>query len=81
MMNGSKGWKGVFLLGLVPFFLPVCVGLYRMSIESWTLFDFIVLYSFLYWPTYVIGLILIVLSAVQLRKSRREREENAQGKR
>ena len=49
----------LLIFGIIPFLLPFIFGLYRMSIESWELFDFVVLYSFVYWPTYVAGLICI----------------------
>lgn len=63
-------WKFLLGVGLVPFVLPVILGLYHMAIESWILVDWLVLYSFLYWPTYLIGLGLIVLAAVKLKKTK-----------
>lgn len=61
-------WKLLFLAGLVPFILPIVIGLYTMTIESWELFDWIVLYSFVYWPTYLAGLIVIVISLIGIFK-------------
>ena len=61
-------WKLLFLTGLVPFILPIVIGLYTMTIESWELFDWIVLYSFVYWPTYLAGLIVIVISLIGIFK-------------
>ena len=61
-------WKLLFLAGLVPFILPIVIGLYTMTIESWVLFDWLVLYSFVYWPTYLLGLIVIVISLVGIFK-------------
>ena len=61
-------WKLLFLAGLVPFILPIVIGLYTMTIESWELFDWIVLYSFVYWPTYWAGLIVIVISLIGIFK-------------
>ena len=61
-------WKLLFLAGLVPFILPIVIGLYTMTIESWEFFDWIVLYSFVYWPTYLAGLIVIVISLVGIFK-------------
>ena len=61
-------WKFLFLAGLVPFILPIVIGLYTMTIESWELFDWIVLYSFVYWPTYLAGLIVIVISLIVIFK-------------
>ena len=65
-MKQNQIWKLLLLLGLVPFLLPVCLGLYRMRIETWTMVDWLVLYSFLYWPTYLVGLLLIVISVYKL---------------
>ena len=61
-------WKVIFLAGLLPFIFPIVLGLYTMTIESWILFDWLVLYSFVYWPTYLLGLIVIVISLVGIFK-------------
>lgn len=49
----------LLILGTVPFLLPLVLGLYRMQIERWTMWDWLVLYSFIYWPTYLLGLLLL----------------------
>lgn len=67
-MKHRKLWYALLALGVLPFVLPFVLGLYRMQIESWTLPDWLALYSFLYWPTYGAGLVLIVLSVWQLHK-------------
>jgi len=59
-------WIITLCLGIFPLILPFILGLYRMTIESWTLMDFVILYSYLFWWTYLIGLALIILSAVML---------------
>jgi len=46
--------------GIGIFILPFVLGLYHMWIESWNLLDWLILYSFVYWPTYVFGAVLIV---------------------
>ena len=61
-------WIFLFLTGLLPFIFPIVLGLYTMTIESWILFDWLVLYSFVYWPTYLLGLIVIVISLVGIFK-------------
>ena len=61
-------WRALLALGIVPFVLPILIGLYRMQIESWTLPDWLVMYSFLYWPSYLAGLILILISAWKLKR-------------
>ncbi|MBE6575379.1 MAG: LPXTG cell wall anchor domain-containing protein [Ruminococcaceae bacterium] len=49
----------LLILGAVPFLLPLVLGLYRMQIERWTMWDWLVLYSFIYWPSYLLGLLLL----------------------
>ena len=64
-------WKLWIGIGIVPFLLPIVLGIYRMSIELWTLGDWLILYSYIYWPTYVLGLFFIVAGIV-LRRKRKE---------
>lgn len=52
--------KVLMIIGILPYVIPVLLGFYRMSIESWTMIDWLVMYSFLFWPTYVLGAILIL---------------------
>lgn len=61
-------WKLMLLAGVCPFVAPFLLGFYRMSIERWTMADWLVLYSFVYWPTYVVGLVLIVIALRKLNK-------------
>ena len=61
-------WIFLFLTGLLPFIFPIVLGLYTMTIESWILFDWLVLYSFVYWSTYLIGLIVIMISLIGIFK-------------
>ena len=63
-------WRGVFLLGLLLLLAPFALGIYHAHIESWRLMDWVVLYSFLYWPTYLIGLGLMLFAIVKLKKSK-----------
>jgi len=69
-MKKQSVWFAVLLLGFIPFLLPFLSGLYRMSIESWSLFDWVVMYSFIYWPTYLIGILAIPIALFQLLKNR-----------
>lgn len=52
----------LLVVGLVPFALPVLTGLYRMNMESWTFGDWFVLYTAVYWPTYIIGIAFLVIA-------------------
>ena len=59
-------WKILLFIGIIPLIIPFVLGFYRMSIESWTLPDWLIMYSFVYWPTYIIGLVLIVISVYKI---------------
>lgn len=59
-------YKIILAMGICPFILPFILGVYRMSIESWTMLDWLVIYSFIYWPTYIIGLALILFAVSKL---------------
>jgi len=63
-------FKLLIILGLLPLIMPFASGLYIMSIESWELFDWIIMYSFIYWPTYIIGAVFIVLSILGLKQNK-----------
>lgn len=67
-MRKKAIWKLLLIVGVIPFVIPFVLGIYRMSIESWKLSDWLVLYSFVYWPTYLVGLVLIVVSIFKLIK-------------
>ena len=59
-------YKIILGIGICPFILPFVLGFYRMSIESWTMLDWLIMYSFIYWPTYIIGFVLILLAISKL---------------
>ena len=64
----KKIWRTLLVLGIVPFLIPFFgFGYEMLNASNWTLLDYLVLYSFLYWPTYLVGLVLIVLSVWKLR--------------
>jgi len=67
-MKRNAVWKIILFIGLCPFIFPVLSSVTRMS--SWTFLDWIIMYSFLYWPTYIIGIALIVLSVYKLRQNK-----------
>lgn len=68
--------KILFILGIVPFLVVIFTSLYSAimgfsglsigtpiyGIEA--LFDWFILYSYMFWYTYVIGILLIVVSFV-----------------
>lgn len=72
-------WKILLFVGTIPFLCAFLSGLYAaltgfsgLSISSPPAYgfaafaDWIILYSFVYWPTYLVGLILIVWAASKL---------------
>lgn len=62
-------WKILLAVGILPFLCPFVTFAYEMLIaSSWTLGDWLIMYSFVYWPTYLVGLILIAISANKLIK-------------
>ncbi len=60
-------WKALIVIGIIPLMLPVLLGAYHMLIESWAMGDWLILYSYVYWPTYVLG-ILLIAAGIVLRK-------------
>lgn len=67
-------WKLMVGIGVIPLILPFILGIYHTMIESWTLGDWLILYSFIYWPTYVLGVAFAAAGVVI--KKRQERKEN-----
>ena len=45
------------ILGTAPFAAALVLGLFRDSMLSYS--DFLILYSYLFWPTYILGAILL----------------------
>ena len=79
-------WKLLLIIGLIPFVIPFLFGIIKAIIGdslglcfvdckiSYGLpvfLNFVSFYSFVYWPTYVIGIILIIISIVQLLKHKK----------
>ena len=70
-MKNKKLWRGLLILGIIPFAVPFLgFGYEMLNGSSWELFDYWILYSFLFWPTYIPGLALIVLAAYKLIKKK-----------
>ena len=62
-------WKILFILGLCPFIFPILLGIYTMSVEtSWTWISFFVFYSFVYWPSYIVGGIFIIFAIIYRKR-------------
>lgn len=67
-------WKCVLAAGTIPFLIPIVLGVIRMQIESWTMGEWLILYSFVYWPTYLIGLVLILVAVYKLVDPKQKEE-------
>jgi uncharacterized membrane protein len=68
-MKNKELWWVLLIIGIIPFAAPFIGFAYEMiNSSSWMLVDWLFLYSFVYWPTYVVGLILIIISVYKLRK-------------
>ena len=69
--NSPKRLRSLLLLlGLCPFAAPLLLGIHRVLTESWAFLDWIVLWSYVYWPTCVAGLVLILLAVFALSTGR-----------
>lgn len=68
-MKTRKGkWIILLMIGMIPFLIAFGFCFFSsMTAHDMPFWDYIFLYSFLYWPTYVIGIILIVLSLVKIK--------------
>lgn len=69
MKNKKRVWKILLYLGTAPFlfalgFCFVSSMLDRGGPLKMTFWDYLIFYSFLYWYTYIIGIIVIVLSVI-----------------
>lgn len=82
MKKKKKLWILLLIVGLIPLLIPLIAGIVDsingfaglcfIACEKYYGFsafrDSIILYSYICWPTYIIGLALIVLSVIKLRK-------------
>ena len=68
-MKNKRLWWFLLAVGLIPFAVPFLGFAYEMlNSSSWSLVDWLVLYSFVYWPTYLVGFVLIAISVYKLMK-------------
>jgi len=73
-MKKDTIWKILLAIGFVPFIAPFAAAVWNIymihSHPGWSVFDFVFIYSFLYWPTYIIGLAAIIFAAVKIKKGK-----------
>lgn len=70
--NKKPLWIILMVLGVIPFAAPILMLVYGVIINdpsSNNMSDFFLLWSYIFWPTYIVGGFLIVLSSLKLKKS------------
>ncbi|MBE5822022.1 MAG: hypothetical protein E7311_05505 [Clostridiales bacterium] len=76
--NKNKKWKILLFIGTLPFVIIIGISIISMFTGFTFLFstshgisaflDSILILSFLFWPTYIIGAVLIILSIIKLKQ-------------
>ena len=80
----KKFWIVFLIVGIIPFIIPIISGIYYSrrgySVLCWwqcdyyygfnAFIDSIILYSYILWPTYIIGIVIIVLSIIKLKNKK-----------
>ncbi len=71
--NRKVLWKVLLVIGILPFAIPLLLsfissifGLGLFYADGLSGIDFLVLWSFIFWPTYVIGVFVIILSIIKI---------------
>lgn len=71
--NRKVFWKVLLVIGILPFAIPLLLsfisaifGLGLFYAEGLSGIDFLVLWSFIFWPTYVIGVFAIIISIIKI---------------
>ena len=84
MKNKRIIWIILLTIGVLAFVIPLITGIYDaingfsgmcfIACEKYygfdALIDSIYLYSYILWPTYIIGVVLIVLSIIKLKSKK-----------
>lgn len=70
MIKNKLIYKILFLTGLCTFLAPFVYWVILNYVHNtpWELFDLIVFWSVIYWPTYIAGIVAIAFSAYKLIK-------------
>ncbi len=66
-MKGGLLWKVLLIVGLIPFAAPFvifCILSTRNPGLSGEFVEYVMIYSIFCWPTYAVGIVLIVLSMI-----------------
>ena len=75
-MKKALIWNIILIIGIVPFILPFAFGIYKISIESWTMFDWLIMYSYIFWPSYIAGALVIAVSIIGRLVKKPKKNEN-----
>lgn len=54
----------LIILGFVPFAVALICGLPIFRASNLTYGDFLILYSYLFWPTYILGVLLLAAGII-----------------
>lgn len=83
--RNNIGWMIAFGIGIVPFVICFVAGIdgaingysffYNTSYGFEGLCDAVLMLSYVFWPTYIIGAALIVLSIVKIHQNQNRQEE------
>ncbi len=79
-------WELVIILGACPFAFVLLSGIYKaitgfsgLCLKGCTdsygfsaFMDWVILFSFVFWPIYVIGLILMIIGIIMVRRKNKE---------
>lgn len=68
------------VLGLVPFAAATVLGLPIFRADSLTYGEFLLLWSYLFWPTYILGVLLLaagILLRIRSKKQKRTDEKES----
>lgn len=65
-------YKLLLILGTSPFLVPFIYHLilFMFHHTAVSLIEVVVLWSYLYWPSYVLGLLLVIFSAYKIKKGK-----------
>lgn len=76
MKKNQWGWKLLLILGVTPFlfafgfcFVTSLLDFGGPGFHKTSFWDYLIMWSFLYWPAYGIGIALIALSSVLRRNA------------
>ena len=63
-------YKLFLILGITPFLAPIIYYFILIMAHNtaMSLIEILVLWSYLYWPSYVLGLLLMIFSAYKIKK-------------